>query len=601
MNLINFEINNYRGAIATGLIPLSTLSVFVGKNDSGKSIALNAVASYLDVKNYPFVELDFNSTESPIVLTGFFTTDQLRDKIVKKIGSKLKKEDGKDEYVNDVCDTNVLAVRKTISSPGKAYDTVEILMTDYDNEEFAGLYQKTDEQLSEMLEIHKIEIPVSGTGRNSKLEKIKQIKIYCEQNKFTKKPSWILDTYELSKLLPEIELFKSDYGIEADTAFKTTSVSEVKGVIEAEQSSGGKLAAVAAALEAEMKKESDSIASFMKVYVPNIKTVSITPNFSWKDAIKSVDVNFEMNDDKSPINMTHKGSGYRRLFMVARFRYLAEKKKGDNIIYAIEEPETFLHPSAQEDLLTALKELSENTQIILATHSPVFAGSSDKNAVILSEKTADGSKYYTASDDTELPKRVIRELGIRPHHNLRDKYTKILFCESKNDIMFFDTICEKVLGKNILGNADILALPGGGDSLEDIINIDYFTDTGRSLYLITDSDKHQEDDVQQKNIKRLDEFKSLDNSKGYMLRKACIENYYHPAAFSRVYTDIPDEKCTVFADDDHVKKKLKELSEETGVQIKHKNSHAVFNETTKDEWSEIIEDELVKFLKELTS
>jgi putative ATP-dependent endonuclease of the OLD family len=39
----------------------------------------------------------------------------------------------------------------------------------------------------------------------------------------------------------------------------------------------------------------------------------------------------------------------------------------------IEEPETFLHPSAQQDLLDSIKDLSEDNQIIITTHSPIFA------------------------------------------------------------------------------------------------------------------------------------------------------------------------------------------------------------------------------------
>jgi predicted ATP-dependent endonuclease of OLD family len=55
--------------------------------------------------------------------------------------------------------------------------------------------------------------------------------------------------------------------------------------------------------------------------------------------------------------------------MVARFRYLAEKSKGNNIIYLIEEPETFFALTAQQDLLKALKELSQDNQVVTTTHS----------------------------------------------------------------------------------------------------------------------------------------------------------------------------------------------------------------------------------------
>lgn len=601
MRLKNFRISNYRGANLTGNIPIKSMSVFVGKNDSGKSIVLNAVATFLSIKDYPVLDIDFNNPEEPISFDGYFTSDNLEEAVSKKIGTKIKKDEGKEEFINDVCARGEIAIRRIVEKAGKAFSETLIRISDYDHEDFAMLYQKSDEEVSELLEKYEINIPVAGTGRNSKLEKIKHIKQYCVENSIPIKLSWIQDDYEVSKLLPEVELFKSDYGIEADTAFKTSSVSEIKDVIDNESLEDGRLAEVAKKVEEEMGKESIAIGTLMKEYVPNVKSIAITPNFTWKDAIKSVDVNFEFDNDSKPINMTRKGSGYRRLFMVARFRYLAQKKKGNNILYIIEEPETFLHPSAQEDLLDALSQLSNDNQILLATHSPVFAGSSDKSAVVLCEKTSTGSKYTAEEDDETIPKRIIEELGIKPRYNLRDNYSKILFCESKNDILFFDAISQAVLGKGLVNNADILALPGAGDSLEDIINIDYFTNTGRSIYLLTDSDKHRDHNKQEENNKRVERFEAHDKAKGYLLKKACIENYYHPRAFERIFDGIPKGKCEVFEDDDDVKAKLKDLALETGVQIKIKNGHKVFAETTKSEWEEVVEEELITFLREVTS
>lgn len=601
MQLKKFTIINYRGAKSAKDIPIKRMSVFVGKNDSGKSIVLNAVASFLNVKDYPILDIDFYDLDKPISFDGYFTTDGLKEIISKKIGTKIKKDDGKEEFLDDICVNDEIGIRRVITKAGKVFSETLVRIRDYAHEDFSKLYQKSDGDINEIINKYKISIPVSGAGRNSKLEKIKHIKQYCGENNIETKFSWTNDEYDISKLLPEVELFKSDYGIEADTAFKTSSVTEIKDVIDQECSETGRLTAVAKKVTKEMGRESDAIANLMKEYVPTIQSVGITPNFSWKDAIKSVDVNFEFENDGKPINMTRKGSGYRRLFMVARFRYLAQKKKGNNIVYIIEEPETFLHPSAQEDLLNAFTQLSNDNQILLATHSAIFAGSSDRSAIVLCEKTESGSKYTTEEDDEDIPLRIIEELGIKPHHNLRDGYTKILFCESKNDILFFDTVSRSLIGKPILNNGRILALPGNGDSLDDIINIDYFTRTGRNIYLLTDSDKHLNEDIQKERQKRIDCFESHKNAKGYLLKKSCIENYYHPRAFERFYSSLPAGSCSFFADNDNVNEKLKKLINDTGIQIKLKNCHEVFAETTKEEWEEIIEDDLVEFLKELTA
>jgi predicted ATP-dependent endonuclease of OLD family len=182
--------------------------------------------------------------------------------------------------------------------------------------------------------------------------------------------------------------------------------------------------------------------------------------------------------------MTHKGTGYRRLFMVARFRYLAEKSKSGNIIYLIEEPETFLHPTAQQDLLTALKGLSDDNQVITTTHSPVFAGATDVKGVVLCTKDGQ-SNYENAIDGNEQDFlfKIIDELGIKPSFNLRDHHEHILFVESTNDMKFYDIICKKLLNFDLIGNPKILVLPfGGGADIDSFLNIDYFDNSNRIYF-----------------------------------------------------------------------------------------------------------------------
>src|SRR5690606_32260202 len=207
-------------------------------------------------------------------------------------------------------------------------------------------------------------------------------------------------------------------------------------------------------------------------YASNLLDIDISPNVAWKDAIKSVDVSFQFAGDDKFIPMTHKGTGYRRLFMVARFRYLAQKSKGNNVIYLIEEPETFLHPTAQSDLLNALKELSNDNQVIITTHSPVFAGATNVDGVVLCTKDQQ-SDYSNANSvrDDEFLLKIVDELGIKPSYNLRDHHEKIVFVESNNDAKFYHLLCEKMLGTRLLQNEKILVLPfGGGEDIQSFLN-----------------------------------------------------------------------------------------------------------------------------------
>ncbi len=602
MYINKITIENYRGINNSQEIPLSNFTSIVGKNDSGKSIILNAIASFIDPKSYPITEHDFNDSSKCISLICQFTNDDLKEILETKIKTKVKKTDGLLEFINDLIFEQSIIYRKTVNSPKKGFDKEELLIRDYLDEEFSMLYLKSDDELNTIIDKYSINIPVEGKGRNSKLEKIKFIKEYCSLNNKEIIKRFIDDDYRISTLFPGVEMFVSDYGLKADTPFKTNSVTEIQEYFERETSDESmKLRIVEKEIEQQMQNEAKSIKKYLKEYASTIKEVEIKPVIVWKDAIRSVDVNFQFEGDLKTIPMSHKGSGYRRLFMVARFRYLAEKNKGHNIIYLIEEPETFLHPSAQEDLLSAFLDLSEENQIIVTTHSPIFTGATKIDSIILCTK-GDQSTYLYSKDlnDNEFIMRIIDDLGIKPSYNLRDYHEKIVFVEGNNDAKFYDIITKLFFKKSLISNKNILLLPfGGGRDIESFINIDYFDNTGRKLYLIIDSDKNQGNENKQK--EKVDRFNLKPKGKGYMLKKSCIENYYHPKAFERIYS-LDEDTFSIFQDNSNVKKEIKEIVAEKKLEnkkIKEKNNITIFQDMNLNEWNEVLEPELIDFLKEI--
>lgn len=593
MHISNISITNYRGVKETRQIKIEPFSSIVGKNDAGKTIILFAIASFLDVKTYAISYSDFNDIEKPIEFEFDFKDENIKELLISKLKSKVKKTDGLEEYVDDYIFDGALKFKRIASKPDKKFSEEYVLVEEYLQEDIRGLYLKSDEELNSIVEGYKIEIPVQGKGRNSKAEKIKYIKEYfteAERVRF-----WMEDDSKISSLFPEVEMFKADYGLEADTKFKTNSVSEIQDYFD--KQTGNKeseLNKVASEIVEEMRKEAESVKNYMKDYASNLKAVEITPAFDWKAAVKSVDVGFQFEGDKSFIPMSHKGTGYRRLFMVARFRYLAEKSKGKNIIYLIEEPETFLHPTAQSDLLTAFKELSNENQIIITTHSPVFAGATNVNGVILCTRE-EQSNYFNAEQDgdTAFLHKVISELGIKPSYNLRDDFDKILFVEGQDDATFYKIVCQKVLGKNL--DDKILTLPTGGSSIDSFINITYFKKNGRELILIIDSDKGlsvknpEKPIIQQRTASHFQE----NFGKSYLLKKSNIESYFHPRAIERRYNHLEAGSIHYFSDDED----LKELFKEKGINKKHNID--IFNSMSKEEFEEVLERELIDFLKNI--
>lgn len=70
------------------------------------------------------------------------------------------------------------------------------------------------------------------------------------------------------------------------------------------------------------------------------------------------------------------------LSLIQLYAKITNKSEGTiekPIIFLIDEPETFLHPKAQNKLMEAFNELSRKSQIFITTHSPYLLKLFDKN------------------------------------------------------------------------------------------------------------------------------------------------------------------------------------------------------------------------------
>jgi predicted ATPase len=130
-------------------------------------------------------------------------------------------------------------------------------------------------------------------------------------------------------------------------------------------------------------------------------------------------------DDGNPTLLQHKGDGAQSLAALGILRHASDKlARSRNLVIAIEEPESHLHPSAIHQLREVLNELSQEHQLLLTTHNPLFV---DRRAVCNNILVRD-RKARPAKNISE-----IREiLGVRASDNLRNAEL-VLVVEGEDD------------------------------------------------------------------------------------------------------------------------------------------------------------------------
>ena len=97
-------------------------------------------------------------------------------------------------------------------------------------------------------------------------------------------------------------------------------------------------------------------------------------------------------DDGVKSGLEHKGHGMQRLFIFmllrvyARRKALREERENRRFVLAIEEPELYLHPPAQRQLLQVLKLIAPEQQVLLCTHSPYFIDMSNYHEICIASR-----------------------------------------------------------------------------------------------------------------------------------------------------------------------------------------------------------------------
>ena len=80
-----------------------------------------------------------------------------------------------------------------------------------------------------------------------------------------------------------------------------------------------------------------------------------------------------LTDNGVTTEVSNKGTGMQRALAMGIIQVYSEITNAENskqLFFFIDEPETFLHPVAQDKLIEAFEKISKNSQVFITTHSP---------------------------------------------------------------------------------------------------------------------------------------------------------------------------------------------------------------------------------------
>ena len=274
------------------------------------------------------------------------------------------------------------------------------------------------------------------------------------------------------------------------------------------------------------------------------------------DPVEGVSFDVILSDDRiKDILIQNRGAGTQNNLIIALFRLIAELNIGNYLIFAMEEPENSLHPKAQRQLLSVLQEVSQKSQIILTTHSPVFIERTKFENNIIISRTINGNSVAKTFNETMLQQLRI-DLGIRPSDALlKGGGNCAVIVEGKTEEDGFPVFMEMIsLSEFKLGIAIINVEGCDRVKISNTCNLLQAYEIPCVIVLDKDAQKTAED------LRR--EMKcSLKNLKNvFLLSKGVIEDYYPLEIVAEVINENfkPKRNLTKedFDDNLHGKKRL---------------------------------------------
>jgi predicted ATP-dependent endonuclease of OLD family len=383
MKIRKFEIENYRN-LKNISIEFRDLTIFIGKNDVGKSNILKALDLFFNMlESEDIKELSTSRSEDSGKISGGFDLKDYRifneDKSTIKLTGYIQLDP--DELTNIFSKGEIeLEVSKGKIIRYPTNDTILISVS-----------IRPEKNRKATFEVIYMEIPqlfLFDSSKNKSLI-LGTDGLYRYEGQGKSIPSILINLIRKKFLkIPAVR------NIEAEPITDETA--------RPVETSGKSMANEFLRYEKETSRNKEEIFEQINKDISEIfpsykRIVSKT-----EDNQKKVNVYF----DKFPSSSV--GTGINQLFVS-----IFDLNSYDHVIIGFEEPEIHLHPKAQRDVFNFLKRISKKKQIVLTTHSSIFTDCSENTRLYLVRKGPENIACIENIEEKEKFKLIKYELGAR--------------------------------------------------------------------------------------------------------------------------------------------------------------------------------------------
>ncbi len=443
------EIENFRSIIEKPLqINFSDLTVIVGPNNCGKSNILRALqlfftgqiegAPYITDRDYPKSGELNKSAQTKITLT--VTYEPTKEVSLKRALDELEKESDQQRL-----DDDQITLRLSYSKNG------------VESWQFLG----------------------KKGARNIRKELILKVRDSLVQS-------------VIFKYIPVGRDSLESISNEISTELIRTIFSGWSGAVKKRQEINEAISTLLARLSPELQSSSDSVTgSIQKVFTEVKKLELRLPFANLEEMLPNLT---PVISDTAETGLKSKGAGIQTSSLLFLLKYLADNhpqrhNARQTFIWAVEEPESFLHPTKQKAMAEMLRGFANEVQTVITTHCGHFVPRSPLGAQSYVVDKASTKPWSTevVGNDYELARQT---LGISFLDSMV-LYPINLVVEGPSDEIFILGALRKLEGSISLTQLDVKCFPANNATSATYLfeSLVRFSDTDTTVRLVIDGDK----------------------------------------------------------------------------------------------------------------
>lgn len=471
MLLETFSVTGFRSMENVGPIPLSRPTILTGRNDSGKTAALDALAFLLgdgSVKDGDFRGGSAEAPGQPIIVSADAVLDDA-DRDATGLPER-------------VC------VRRSAhrDSARALYEVQRMVPEDA---RLRGLEYMSLTKLKETAAQLAVRPDGPATAKESFIRALSYV-----ANGLPACMDWVQADDGLVGRLPKLLRLSGVDAADIHAQLLATLRFTYRRIL-AEDSFVERVAELQGATEAALAGEVDDLCHLIEQRCDGLTDVSISPRVSFRDALSGVQVTAKR--DGVLLDFDQVGTGRRRQVVQAIWEWSNDQlasatDEGVSIVIAYDEPDTYLDYIRQRNLMDLVREQCRNPRVrcIVATHSVQMIDQVPlENVVHLELREGSTILHRLPDDDTDADtasfvSQLAEELGLATSSVLFERC--FLLVEGESEKAAFPRLFRLATGQRMQEAGVVLFESGGNSTVLKLV--DHLRGMSKPVYVIVDKD-----------------------------------------------------------------------------------------------------------------